>query len=148
MLTRGTWRWLCTQYFGSARFRSLDPTTQTTRRRILESTLDEPIHPGASETFAGFPLTRRTAKSLRVLRDRKAHLPEAANGRVKAMRAVFSWAMEEEHVSTNPARDVLRIKTASLGYHSWTPEEVEKFERCHVIGTRPRLALALLLILA
>ena len=53
--------------------------------------------------------------------------------------------MEEEHVSSNPARDVLQIKTASLGYHSWTPEEVEKFERCHVIGTRPQLALALLL---
>ncbi len=75
----------------------------------------------------------------------KADLPEAANGRVNAIRAVFSWAMEQEHVRTNPARDVTRIKTASPGWHSWTPEEVEDFEKCHPIGTKPRLALALLM---
>ena len=42
-------------------------------------------------------------------------------------------------------RDVTRLKTASSGWHSWTPEEVEIFEKCHPIGTRPRLALALLM---
>jgi integrase len=144
-LMPGTWRWLCVQYFGSATFRRLAPSTQTTRRRILEATFDEPIHPGASETYAGFPITRITAKALRVLRDRKAHLPEAANGRLKAVRAVFTWAMEEEHVSSNPARDVPRIKTHSSGYHSWTVEEVKKFERRHAIGTKARLTLELLL---
>ncbi|HRN87912.1 MAG TPA: tyrosine-type recombinase/integrase [Hyphomicrobium sp.] len=142
--TPGTWRWLCIEYFGSPTFRRLEPTTQTTRRRILESTLDEPIHPGSPETFAAFPLSRMTSKALRVLRDRKANMPEAANGRVKAIRAVFAWALEQEHVAANPARDVLRIKNASSGYHSWTPEEVEKFEKHHPIGSKPRLALALL----
>ena len=144
ILVHGTWRWLCIQYFRSVIFRHLETTTQITRRRILESTYDEPIHPGASETFAGFPLTRMTPKAVRVLRDRKASAPEAANGRVKAIRAVFSWALEEEHVAINPAREVPRIKNASSGYHSWTMEEVERFEERHPVGTKPRLALALL----
>ena len=72
-------------------------------------------------------------------------MPEAANGRVKAIRAVCAWAVEEKHLATNPARDVLRIKHASSGYHSWTPEEVEKFEQAYPIGSKPRLALALLI---
>ena len=85
-------------------------------------------------------------ESIRVLRDRKAGLPEAANGRLKAIRAVFSWALEDEVecVTSNPARDVTRLKNASSGYHSWTLEEVEQFEACHPIGTTPRLAIALL----
>src|SRR5436189_1921945 len=33
-----TYRWLMTQYFGSAEFRALDPRTQRTRRGILERT--------------------------------------------------------------------------------------------------------------
>jgi integrase len=144
-VTPGTWRWLCTEYFGSTAFRRLEASTQTTRRRILESTFDELIAPGANETFADFPLSRMTAKALRVLRDRKAELPEAANGRVKAVRAIYSWAMEQEHVHTNPARDVMRLKTASSGWHSWTPEEIDAFERCHPVGGKPRLALALLM---
>ena len=55
-----------------------------------------------------------TPKAVRVLRDRKAGAPEAANGRVKAIRAVFSWALEEEHVALNPAREIRRIKSAQF----------------------------------
>jgi integrase len=40
---------------------------------------------------------------------------------------------------------VQRIKAASTGWHSWTPEEVETFEAFWPIGSTPRLAMALLL---
>lgn len=140
----GTWRWLCVRYFGSAHFQRLEPSTQTSRRRILEATFDELIFPGAKETFAQFPLSRMSAKALRILRDRKAKLPEAANNRVKAMRAVFSWGLEQEYVTANPAREVTRVRSATTGYHSWTPDEIAKFESCHPVGTTARLALALL----
>ncbi len=140
----GTYRWLCTQYFASAEFRLLDPRTQYVRRRVLETTFEEPIAPNATEIFADFPLRRMTAKAIKVLRDRKAGLPEAANNRVKAIRAVFSWGLENEHVTANPTRDVKRFTKATSGYHSWSVEEVEQFERRHPIGSKARLALALL----
>src|SRR5262245_20624091 len=90
----GTWRWLCVEYFKSPAYKALDARTQRVRRGVLEHTFDEPVHPGTSETFAGFPVDRMTTKALKVLRDRKgAALPEAANNRVKAIRAVFKWAM-------------------------------------------------------
>jgi integrase len=86
-----------------------------------------------------------TAKAIRVLRDRKADFPEAANSRVKAVRQVFAWALDYDHVTTNPARDVPYVRGNSEGFHGWTVEEVEKFERYHPIGSKARLALALLM---
>ena len=141
----GTLRWLCVAYFRSAEFQRLDASTQRARRRILESCVAEPIARGARETFGDFPLKRLTGKALRVLRDRKAHLPEAATGRLKALRRMFSWALEYDLLETDPARDVRRLPHATTGYHSWTIEEVERYESRHPIGSKARLALALLM---
>lgn len=82
---------------------------------------------------------------MRKLRDAKADTPEAANNLVKALRQVFKWAVEADLIDINPAKDVPLIKTYSQGFHSWTIEEVFQYESHHPIGTRARLALALLL---
>jgi integrase len=142
---RNTLRWLCVEFFGSPDFKRLDPRTQYTRRRILELMFDEPIAPGAKETFGEFPLDRLRPKDLRVLRDRKADLPGAADNRVRALRRVFKWGLKNEHVKSNPARDVEYVAKGSEGWHSWTPAELIKFEERHPVGTKPRLALALLM---
>jgi integrase len=144
--TAGSLRWLIEAYCKSTDFRSeLDPSTQRVRMLILESCLAEPLRPGASLTFAEFPIVKLTPKVIKVLRDRKAGLPEAANGRVKAMRAVFRWALNEELVDDDPAAKVRYVKNATEGHHSWTTEEVARFEERHPIGTKARLALALML---
>jgi len=84
---------------------------------------------------------------VRVLRDRKLKLPNAANGRVKCVSYVFTWATAEEPplARANPAKDVPLLKAASSGYHSWTLEEVARYEKRHSIGTKARLALALIM---
>jgi integrase len=86
-----------------------------------------------------------TRKAVRVLQDRKLDLPEAANARVKAIRQVFAWGIDQEHVTANPARDVRYLKGKPGGFHSWEIQEVERFEQRHAVGTKARLALALLL---
>jgi integrase len=88
-----------------------------------------------------------STKAVRVLRDRKRNFPEAANVRVKAIRRLFRWALDDEvpGVKGNPARDVSYLRGRLGGFHSWTVEEVEQYEKCHPIGTTARLALALLL---
>ncbi len=142
----GTLKWLVTAYTSSPAFKiQLDPQTQRTRLGIFEHILNEPVFPGAPESYARFPIDRITTKALRVLRDRKAELPEAANNRVKVLRGLFKWALAEEHLTTNPARDVTMISTSSDGWHSWTLDEVEAYEKCHPEGTKARLALAILL---
>ena len=145
--TPGTYRWLCVQYFSSVDFKCLDPRTQYVRRQVLEHTCQEPIAPEAKEIFADFPLKRMTSKAVRVLRDRKAGVPHAANTRMKAIRRLFKWALEDEvvGVTSNPARDVALLRVGHGGYHSWTAAEVEQYEIRHAIGSTARLALALLM---
>lgn len=145
---KGTFRKLCEDYFESTVFCGLDPRTQHVRRLILEKCLDEPLHKDKPDGrhFSDLPLAQFTGKAVRALRDRKAKTaPESANGRIKALRQVFAFAIEDEQMDKNPARDINYIKTGSQGFHSWSIAEVEKFEERHPIGTKPRLAMALLL---
>lgn len=145
--SKGTLGWLCSSYFASAEFRLLDPETQKQRRRLIEHGLREPIAPGASEVFSDFPLDRLTYKAARVLRDRKADFPNAANNRMKAFGYAFKWGLDAEPdvVKSNPVRDLPKLKVQQGGHHSWSIEEVEQFERVHPIGTKARLAMSLLL---
>lgn len=146
--TPETLRWLCVRYFESDDFAALAPRTRHVRRMVIEHCLVEPIEPGSATTFADFPLDRLTSKAIKVLRDRKRGLPEAANVRVKAFRQLFAWAIEAEvsnKLAYNPARDVAYKPNFSTGFRSWSIEDVEQFERTHPVGTTARLALALLL---
>jgi integrase len=137
--------WLCSAYRDSVQFKRLEKSTQSQRRLIFESICREPVVHGEKERFADFPLDRFTSKAVRVLRDRKAGSPFAANRRVRVIRYMFKWALEVEHVATNPAADVSLIRTPSNGHHAWTVEEVEQFEQRHPVGTKARLALDLLM---
>lgn len=148
---KNTLRWLCVAYFGSVEFKQLDQRTQRVRRQILEHCLQEPVEPGSKHLFADFPLDRVTTKAIKVLRDRKVDKPAAANSRVKALRQVFAFGLEEEDergnalVDRNPARDVSYLDGSAEGIHAWTLAEVEQYEKNHPLGTKARLAFDLLL---
>jgi integrase len=143
----GTWRWLCVQYFRSLDFGELDPDTQRVRRRILENTCQEQWSKDSPRLFGDAPIRAMTPQALMVLRDRKAHAPEAARSRLKAISRVFDWALEAKigSVGRNPARDVRYPKSKSGGFHTWTLDEIARFEAKYPIGTKARLALALML---
>ena len=66
------------------------------------------------------------------------------SGRVKVLRRMFKWAVENDYMEANPARAVSYIETKAGGYRTWTPDEVAQFEARWPIGTRQRLALAFL----
>jgi integrase len=143
----GSLKWLCLEYFKSSKFRQLDDRTQHVRRLVLEGVWAEPTQPGSDLTFGAVSYPHITAKAVRVLRDRKLAAPESANARVKALRQVFAWAMTEEidGAERNPAKDIEYLKSKPGGHHSWTVAEVEQFEARHPVGTKARLAMALLL---
>lgn len=133
---KGTFKWLCEQYFGSVEFKRLSSRTQYVRRRILD---------GVCEKDGSKPFALLEPRHVRKMRDDKADTPEAANGIVKALRQTFNFAVEYELASRNPARDVPYIRSTSEGFHSWSMEEVAQFEERHEVGSKARLALALLL---
>ena len=152
-ITPDTWRWLCVEYFRTCvDYLRLDDRGKRVRRGVLENTFDEPLRPGSPKLFRDMPISKMDASAIEALRDRKLAVPEGANNRVRAIRAVFKWAVRKKradgqpYVKHNAARDVPYLKSNNPnGYHTWTVEEVRRFEERHPIGTKARLALALLL---
>jgi integrase/recombinase XerD len=84
------------------------------------------------------------ARHVRRIRDAKIETPAAANQRVKALRAMFSWANEAEETTVNPTIGVKKLKYRSEGHHTWTAEEIQQYYKRHPLGTKARLALDLL----
>jgi integrase len=144
---RGTLGWLAALYFASDEFLALPPKSQSTRRGVIEECLREAVKDGSSDLMADCPLSYFTPAKVKRLRDlkRAKGLPAAANNRRKHISAMFGWAVEEGHVTVNPARDVRRIRYATNGYHTWAVPEVVQFAKRHPKGTKPYLAMCLLL---
>lgn len=133
----GSLAWLCMKYFQSAEFKQLDPRTQHVRRLILDGLCLKGAGP--------LPFGRLTPLSILQWRDSKADRPEAANSLIKALRQLFSFAVEYRYAERNPAKEVRYLKSYSEGHHSWTEDEIAQFEKYYPIGSRARLAFALLL---
>lgn len=144
---KGTLGWLGIQYFASDEFKALDAKSQANRRGIIEACFQEPHKDDDPEPMGFCPLADLAPRHIKRLRDLKKGLPGAANNRRKYLSAMCGWAIEQDPplLKTNPCRDVRRVKNVTEGFHTWTVDEVRQFEECHPIGTKPRLALALLL---
>ncbi|MCW5694558.1 MAG: tyrosine-type recombinase/integrase [Pseudolabrys sp.] len=136
-LARGTFGYLCNAYFASQAFRSLDKSTQSWRRRALNELV---------ERHGDKRVSTLQARHIRKLRDEKRVDGDgAANIRVKALRALFRWAVEADEATSDPARDVQLIRYVTRGFHTWSIDEVAAFEKRHPIGTKAHLALSILL---
>ena len=135
-ITEGSFGWVCLAYYASATFKALDISTQKWRRRALDE---------ICENHGDKPISEMQSKHVRRLRDEKATKPGAARNRLKALRALFAWAMEEGLVAHDPTQGVKAISYAANPYHTWTIAEVKTFEEKHPVGTKARLAMALML---
>lgn len=140
----GSLKALCWDYFESGAFKILGASTRRARRGILESICASKAHSGIERGRLTFKIEPRHVEEVR---DEKLadDTPEAANGRVKALRQLYKWARKVKKVANNPALEVNYISTGSDGHHTWTVGEVRQYEEAHPIGTTARLALALML---
>jgi len=135
---------LCVAYYRSAEFRKMDPRTQRVRRLILDRFRAATDSKG--RVIGTKPAALIGPHHLLRIRDARADTPEAANSLLKALRAVFKHGMAVRLVPGNPALAVSYLAANNPdGIHAWTMEEVEQYERKHPVGTKARLALALLL---
>jgi integrase/recombinase XerD len=137
---KGSFGAACLGYYASAEFKALDASTQEWRRRNLDLICTK---------HGDKPIALMQAKHIRNLRDEKAATaPTAANQLLKALRALFTWAVEADIAQHDPTRDVRTVRYFSEGHHTWTTDEVKRFEQTHPIGTKARLAMALMLFTA
>jgi integrase len=75
----------------------------------------------------------------------KAATPFAQRNFLNTVNVMFQWAADEGRIPLNPALGVRRDRVKTTGYRTWAEAEIAQFEARHPIGTKARLALALLL---
>src|SRR3954451_9918822 len=145
---RATLGWLMSCYMASAEFKDLADASRRAKRSVFDECAREPRRPDApNDLMRDCPLKHFTSAHAQMLRKRaKPRGQGAVKTRCKHLSAMFGWAVENEPlVTTNPFRDVKTQSKPTEGYYTWTVDDVATFEQFYPIGTKPRLALALLL---
>jgi integrase len=84
---------------------------------------------------------------VRKLRDKKVDRPGAADLLVNTVSELFSWAIKNDIATVNPAEKLEKLGGRTEGFYTWTEDDVEAFEKRWPAGTRPRLAMAIMLYL-
>jgi len=130
----------------SSAFKTLAAETRRTRRNILENFAaahgDKPIF---RTDNAGRRTMLLTREHMQRMVNEKASTPFAQRNFLNTVRVMFDWAYAEGRVPANPTHGVTRAKIKSTGYKTWSEEHIARFEVTHTIGTKARLAFALLL---
>lgn len=125
----GTLGWLVARYRESAAWLNLSPATRRQRENIFHHVL---------EAAGQEPISRITRKVIVAGRDRRK--PNAGRHFVQTMRGLFEWAVEAEHVATDPTLGVDTPRPKTDGHAIWPPEWCAKFETRWALGTRERVA--------
>jgi integrase len=133
-----TLAWAVEQYRKSSAWCALATATRRQREQIYRAVI---------KTAGSVLLRNITTETIRDGRERRAATPHAANNFLKAMRGFFAWATEAKLVPVDPCKGVKRLAGANDadGFHTWTQEELDRFEARWLVGTRQRLAFDLLL---
>lgn len=159
---KGSLDWLTGLYYASAEYEALSPITRERRRGYLDEFCADRAKPRPGEKvgapFGTMPADAMSTKLLKGMRDRwqkgrpndpnpklRTGGKDAANNRLKAVKALYRWAVEAEHVKGNPARDVPLIVVKTSGFHTATRSEIAAFLRHHGEGSAPRRAMLTLL---
>jgi integrase len=130
----------------SSPFKTGAAETQRTRRNILENFRTAYGHlPVYRADSSGRRVMLLTREHVQRIVNEKSAIPFAQRNFLNTLRAMFRWAATEGRVPDDPTLGVTRQKAKTTGYKTWTEAEIERFEVAHPIGTKGRLAFALIL---
>jgi site-specific recombinase XerD len=123
-------------YLGSAEFAGLAAETRRTRRNILER---------LRERHGDKRVAKIEQKHIKAMVAAKAATPSAARNLLQVLRVLMAFAIENGIRTDDPTTGVKHAEIKTDGYETWSEEDIAAFEARHPMGTKPRLALALLL---
>lgn len=131
----GSFAQLVTDFYGSNLFLNLNPNSRRIYRSALDPLAKEHGHRGVSSM---------TAEAVeRILTRIGVEHPAMGNLTRAVLRRLMGLAVKRRLLPANP---VTGIELFNVGeHHTWTDAELRKFEKRWPLGTRERLAYALLL---
>jgi integrase len=132
----GTINSVAVGYLSCAAFHNLAPISQRHYRGIIER-----IRRDHGDKRVALLERRHVVRML----DAKATMPAAARGFLLCLRALIQYAIDIGLREDNPTVGIRIAKSKTDGFANWSESDIAAFEAVHPIGTKPRLALALLL---
>lgn len=151
--TVGTVGWLVTAYLAHLNTQVLNgqasPLTLKQRTGMGERLMNNVSSSGNSKgkPYRGLPMSIPTHE-LVTYRDSLMATPGTAKNTFKFIKAMYKWAVERGHCSSNPAAGITVAYTNQGGATPWTLEDLQKFRRTHPFGTKAHLALTLFMFTA
>ncbi|MBO6542346.1 MAG: tyrosine-type recombinase/integrase [Alphaproteobacteria bacterium] len=133
---KGNLSWLIAQYRQSGDWARLSIATRKNRENIYRNIVAQ---------AGDVPYDRITRTDVVRGQERRASKPFAARDYLKALRALFKWAVANQHAKYNPTEGVRAITPKNDGFHTWTEGEIARFREYWPMGTRERLAFEVLL---
>jgi integrase len=123
------------EYFDSQQFfASKSAGTQRMRRGILER---------FRAAYGDRPFALLPPEWIEAVLDAKP--PHAARSWLVTLRSLCQFAVKRGWLRADPTANIKQRQIKGDGFHTWSEDEITQFETHHAIGTKPRLALALLL---
>jgi integrase len=112
------------------------PITQRTDRNILEA---------FRAKHGSKPIAKLERRHIENILAEKSGKPAAQRNLLRVLRALLAFCVKDGLCKENPALGIELRAQPTTGYHSWREDELRLYEQRHPIGSKARLALALLL---
>jgi integrase len=138
----GTVDWLAARFYETVAWREMAASSKTTYRGIIERFRDSRNKKG--RRYGSLPVALIKTRHLDRIFEGMADRPAAANNLRKVLKRMFRLAVKLELRDDNPAVETDAYRQGR-GFHTWTEEEIAQYRARHPLGTKPRLALELLL---
>lgn len=123
-------------FYRAPEFLGLSDATKGTYRGILDR---------FAQLHGDDPVKLLQRQHIKAIIGGMADRPHAANNLLRLLRLLLDFAVDIELIATNPARGLKGFKVKTTGFATWSEDDIAAFEQKHPIGTRARLAMALLL---
>jgi integrase len=136
------------RYYGSSAFNGAGDDKRAANRGIIEAFRREHGAKGvATLKFQHVEaiLLAKSRKRIDPNTGREVGGTTAAFTLRKQLKRIFDYAVKLEMIPTNPVSQSERIKLPKGGFHTWTEEEIAQYQERHPLGTKPRLALEIIL---
>lgn len=132
----GSFSALVAAYYASGHFRALAPVTKATYRTEIERLRQ---HHGRK------PVALIRREHVKRIVAARADRPGAANKALRTLRMLMRFAVDEGFRADDPSAGLKKLKIRGGGFAAWSEDDISRFEARFEVGTRARLALALLL---
>ena len=142
----GTFNALIANYFKSDAFtKALAKATQDMRRPILNRFRETQAPSG--QTYGDKRVAAMRGQDVaKLLHGKSRH---AQSNWLKSFRGLMAFAISEAWRADDPSAGITPVKgPKSMGHMTWLEPQVEQYRQRHKLGTKPRLALELLLNIA